>query len=98
MKKTSFFWKEIYGRDGKMKYPYTYGYGLFGGALVTQPWIKCEAIPYIINGALTNNGKRILRECENTLREEKDFPKVGEGWISETELFYKLCDEFPNEK
>jgi hypothetical protein len=31
------------------------------------------------------------------LREEKNLPKVGEGWISETDLFYKLCRTFPEE-
>lgn len=96
--KDFFFWKAIYVNDEKKKYPYVYAHYLFGGVPTSQPYIECEAIPYIITVALTNEGKRILRECENTLREEKNLPKVGEGWITETELFYGLCDAFPNEK
>lgn len=93
--KDFFFWREMYDRK---EYPYVYGHYLFGGVPLSTPYIECEAIPYIITVASTNEAKRILRESENTLREEKNLPKVGEGWISETELFYKLCEEFPNEK
>ncbi len=96
--KDLFFWKEMYESNEKKKYPYFYGHSLFGGAPVGQHSIECEAIPYIITVALTNEAKRILRECENTLREEKNLPRVGEGWISERELFYKLCEAFPNER
>lgn len=34
------------------------------------------------------------RKAENILREEKGIPGIGEGWISETELYYKIKDEF----
>jgi hypothetical protein len=54
-------------------------------------------LPYIVVDALKNEGKRIMRECENTFREESNIPKIGEGWVSETQLFYKLRDEFPDE-
>ncbi|MEA3476189.1 MAG: leucine-rich repeat domain-containing protein [Candidatus Cloacimonadota bacterium] len=40
----------------------------------------------------------IVRECENKVREEKGVYKIGERWIEETELFYKLCKAFPKEK
>lgn len=40
----------------------------------------------------------IMREAENTAREELDLPQVGEGWIAETELFYKLKRAFPGTK
>ncbi len=32
----------------------------------------------------------LSRDAENMLREDLDLPKVGEGWISETELYYKI--------
>ena len=91
------FWRRAYERE-KKKYPRTYRHYLFIGAPLSTPHIEREEIPYIITLALTNEGKRILRECENTLREEKDLPRAGEGWIGETELFYQLREAFPNEK
>jgi len=61
-------------------------------------YIKIVPIPFILEIAITNELKRMLRECENKIREERDLPKVGEGWISETYLFYELCKAFPNER
>lgn len=34
------------------------------------------------------------KEIENIIREEKSIPKIGEGWISETLLFYEIKEEF----
>jgi len=96
--KNFLFWKENYEKEEKKKYPYIYGHYLFGGVPISPPWIECEAIPSIITVAIKNEGKRILRECENTLREEANLPKVGEGWISEKELFYRLKEAFQKEK
>jgi|GEM_PF-1042235 DNA-directed RNA polymerase subunit RPC12/RpoP len=59
--------------------------------------IEVESIPMIIEVALLEELKGIFRECENALREEADIPRVGEGWWSETELFYKLRQAFPDE-
>lgn len=36
----------------------------------------------------------ISRNAENLLREDLNLPKVGEGWIAETELYYKIKDHF----
>jgi hypothetical protein len=38
-----------------------------------------------------------MRDAENTLREERDLPLVGEGWISETDLYYRLRAVFKEE-
>jgi hypothetical protein len=32
----------------------------------------------------------LTRESENTVREEQGLPRVGEGWMAETELYYLL--------
>lgn len=37
----------------------------------------------------------LSRNSENKLREKMNLPKVGEGWISETELFYKIKNYLP---
>lgn len=36
------------------------------------------------------------RDAENSVRDEMNIPRVGEGWIAETELFYALCDCLPS--
>lgn len=35
---------------------------------------------------------------QNSYRESKGLPKIGEGWISETDLFYKIKEAFPSLK
>jgi hypothetical protein len=55
-------------------------------------------VPLIVIEAFKNEIKKIFRESENIYREEKDIPKVGEGWVSETELYYKIKESFPHEK
>lgn len=39
----------------------------------------------------------LMREAENTFREERDIPRVGEGWVAETALFYEVRAAFPDE-
>lgn len=39
----------------------------------------------------------LLRDLENLLRIENGLPKVGEGWISETILYQKIKEKFPNQ-
>jgi hypothetical protein len=38
---------------------------------------------------------KIPRYIENIARENRGLPKVGEGWISETELYHAIKDAFP---
>ena len=38
--------------------------------------------------------QRDLKDIENDIRTEMKLPLIGEGWISETLLYYKLKDEF----
>ena len=76
-------------------------HGLFSGVPVNiDPkyiQMKHTTVPPIIMEAMKNEIKRILYECENTVREEMDLPKIGEGWISETHLYYKIKEAFPKE-
>jgi hypothetical protein len=43
-----------------------------------------------------NKGNQIInyRNLENLLRSNKGLPKIGEGWISETTLFYLIKQKF----
>lgn len=47
-----------------------------------------------VEKAICSHCSNLLREAENTLRLSFGAKKVGEGWISETELFYKLKNKF----
>jgi hypothetical protein len=47
---------------------------------------------------ITTYFEKELRESENELRVNKGLPKIGEGWISETELYYSIKTHFPNYK
>lgn len=38
--------------------------------------------------------KSKIRNIENEIREERGLPKIGEGWISETLLYYKIKKTF----
>lgn len=40
----------------------------------------------------------ICVQAENALREDNGIPRIGEGWISETELFYKIKEHYPQYK
>lgn len=51
-------------------------------------------LPHIIEKSIKSQIKIILRDCENKLRERRNMPLIGEGWISETDLFYKIKEEF----
>lgn len=106
------FWKSEYPKFSKSWYKGKeasyYNRSFFSGAGESKKYntdrniyyryIKIVPIPFILEIAIVNELKRMLRECENTVREERSLPKVGEGWISETYLFYELCKAFPNER
>lgn len=93
-------WKNTYLKTQKSKFPHPkkYNHHLFSGVPTESPTIERMVIPYLIMVALENEFKRIFREAENTVRVEKELPKVGEGWISETELFYKISNYYKDEK
>jgi hypothetical protein len=40
--------------------------------------------------------KTSIKELEDIVRESKGLPKIGEGWISETTLYYELKKHFIN--
>ena len=66
----------------------------FGGAkskkgVVSESYVKL---------AMKHKASELLREAENDYRLSIGAKKVGESWISETELFYKLKKVFENQK
>ena len=57
---------------------------------ITVPWI-------LIEKSLEYCAKIFIQDAENIYREESWIPKIGEGWVSETELFHKIKKAFLNE-
>ena len=49
---------------------------------------------HVVEKAILNQLRLILKKAEDLYRAEIGMPKIGEGWISETELFYKIKDTF----
>lgn len=57
-----------------------------------------NSFPHVVEKAILNQFRLILKKAEDLYRESIGMPKVGEGWISETELFYKITDNFKNDE
>jgi|GEM_PF-1136487 len=55
---------------------------------------KPNYFPYIVIFAIESYFKTLARDSENFVRENRGLPKIGEGWINETNLFYRIKDEF----
>ena len=53
---------------------------------------------HVVEKAVINQLKVIVKQGEDLYRVENGMPKIGEGWISETELFYKLKTRFIEQK
>jgi len=70
---------------------------LFGG-FVGNYWIhknhKFNFRDYSLNQELHQLIIEISRQGENNLRDNLEIPKIGEGWISETFLYYRIKNEF----
>lgn len=67
-------------------------------SMPNKPEIDYKYIPQIIIEALRGKLHEILRESENTFREERDIPKICEGWAYETLLYYRIKEVFSEEK
>lgn len=57
-----------------------------------------NSFPHVVEKAIFNQCRLILKQAEDLYREAIGMPKVGEGWTSETELFYKISDYFKEEE
>uniref|UniRef100_UPI004048EAAA hypothetical protein n=1 Tax=Shewanella baltica TaxID=62322 RepID=UPI004048EAAA len=67
---------------------------LFAGSPSLKPaGLKIKS--YYSIGSNINTYKKLLEDAENRVREEIGVPFVGEGWISESDLYRKLEKAFP---
>jgi len=90
-------WYEILLRD-------TYGDGeayrhqLFNGVPFTlprPPKLALETHSYYATHEGVALVKQLAKDAENLLRTQLGIPAVGEGWVSETQLYKRLAEEFP---
>lgn len=49
----------------------------------------------VFQHAIAEQMSKFFRPAEDKYRESIGIPKIGEGWVSETDLYYKIKDEFP---
>lgn len=56
--------------------------------------LECMEIPYVVLNILKEKFIKLLREFENIYRESIGGSKIGEGWISETNLYYQIKNHF----
>lgn len=55
---------------------------------------SCTDMTHVVEKAIFNQFRLILKQLEDLYRESIGMPKIGEGWISETELYYRIADTF----
>jgi tetratricopeptide (TPR) repeat protein len=69
------------------------GYTL-GQFYMRQPHSIKKTIWFVNIHELLEFMKDTTRAAENAVREDMNIPRVGEGWVSETDLYYKLKSHF----
>jgi hypothetical protein len=73
-----------------------YEYGMFQGApIVRNPKLEFKLFAYYTASDCLAEIKAAGKDAENVVREKLGLPKIGEGWIAETELFHNLEKSFP---
>lgn len=71
-----------------------FGYTLFNGH---ASYVVCKpprGLTFDLSAKAEELALRLFREAENVWREEQGIPKIGEGWVSETRLFYQIKEAF----
>jgi hypothetical protein len=73
---------------------YQVGNGSPYGYFLTKN-VAIEAYIFSSNPGALEFATDITREAENMVRGRLGIPKVGEGWIAETQLYYEIKQAFP---
>lgn len=67
------------------------------GPLTFFNFDNLDLTDFIIDKNLLSNYLDTYNEAENTIRKNRGLPLVGEGWISETKIFYLIKKHFGNQ-
>jgi hypothetical protein len=90
-------WYEILLR-GASAPNWTSKHSLFSGVPFTiprPPKLAFETRSYYSTEEGVELVKQLAKDAENAVRTQLGIPLVGEGWVSETLLYKRLADEFP---
>lgn len=70
----------------------------FYNGMWSQQHYKCDDgyTCLVFQHAIAEQITKFFRVAEDNYRESIGIPKIGEGWISETDLYYKIKEEFPD--
>lgn len=86
-------------KDGQIDIEYyrqffTKGEDLIEDLESSKQQIQYNYIPSIVRRAVADVCSQILRDAEDLYRVSIGMPKIGEGWINETNLFHKIAESF----
>lgn len=73
----------------------TYYHSLFNGAAISPPRPNFPCYCFYSSPLFSKEIPDLIRKAENKLREIDSIPKIGEGWVSETALYYAVKNAFP---
>jgi hypothetical protein len=71
------------------KTSHQYPYAVFRGTYLSSA-ASVPAFYFSHNDTAMEFVREMTRDAENSVRDEMNIPKVGEGWISETNLYYEI--------
>jgi hypothetical protein len=71
----------------------------FTGVPLQRGWeTECITYHFSLNQEFRDFVANLIRGAENALRVDMGLPRVGEGWFSETHLYYQLKDAFKDQR
>lgn len=71
------------------------GYSVFAGTASQRDVPSVKSYCFSLNQEVEAFISQLCKDAENTVREERGIPRIGEGWISETRLYYQIKEAFP---
>lgn len=75
------------------------GYGEYTGDIyVNGGKMKNKSFIFYVENILLQTFSVLVYHYQNEFRVSRNIPKIGEGWVSETDLYYKLKEHFKTEK
>ena len=60
---------------------------------ISENWKEVSIFSTIL---IERDLRTLIRNCENEARDYLGLPRIGEGWLSETILYYEISSAFPN--
>ena len=69
-------------------------YPVYNGSILSDSYRQMKYYGFSTSEKIVNFARSLQRDAENTVREECGIPKIGEGWVSETQLYYQIKNYF----